>query len=77
MIDGLFTKVSGLTYVFCVTQSSYKINLGNTSENLDKFKVYIYIEVGVFKTHVKLMTLGSLGEGNHSKFPFLSSYTCQ
>ena len=68
MIDKLFTKVSGLTYVFCVTQSTHKINLGNTLESLE---VHIYIEVRIFKTYVKFMTLGSLGKGNHSKISIL------
>ena len=59
-------------------QNKHSYKLGNASESLDKFKVAtsiaigsIYIEVGVFKTHVRLMNLGSLDKCNHKKYAIL------
>ena len=36
-----------------------------------------YIELGVFKVHLRLMTLGSLGIGNHSHRKFCNSVNLQ
>ena len=86
MIDWAICKSAWANLcILCSTnniQNKAFLKLENASKSLDKFKACIYIEVGVFKTYVRVITLGSLGKCIiTAKVQFLitatdSSYIC-
>ena len=63
-----------LTYLCNIVSMQEFLKLGMPQNFFINSK---YIELGVYKVHLRLMTLGSLGIGNHSHWKFCNSVNLQ
>ena len=75
MIDCAIYKIVWAN--LCILCNTISMQINPQKVLINSKYVHIYIEVGVYKTHVRLMTLGSLGKCNHSKSSILNHSLCQ